>query len=112
MPCSDPPVLCNENDVCCYHDTDPQQDHCGQLGQCGASYIELRCNDVSDCPVEAPVCCAKDDELDNVIEIIACQPTCSAVTEYMLCELPTDCRAGCASVFSQDYEGYDRCVPE
>jgi hypothetical protein len=112
VPCSHPPVLCLENDVSCLHETDIAQHHCGALGECGPSFAELRCNGPTDCPVEAPVCCAKDDEPDGYIEIIACQATCNAVTEITVCELPTDCpSAQCVPLFASGYEGYNQCVP-
>lgn len=110
--CHVPPVLCASSQVCCLHDTDPEQDVCADAGQCGPMYSELRCNDADDCPPTAAICCAKDDNGDGLVDGIGCQATCDALYEAPMCKEQQDCGPGleCQQLII-DYDGYDVCLP-
>ena len=104
-----PQIECQPGEVCCFHLVDAAQDHCGAMLGCGAGFTELSCNTGSDCPPQAPLCCAKDNENDGAFDIITCQGSCQANNELVMCGVNRDC----VSLLCEpiDYPGYSACAP-
>ena len=106
VPCGEESMLCAPEQVCCFHETMASLDHCAPPG-CGDGFGEFRCNGSEDCTPEAAICCAKDNELDDFIDIMTCQSTCEAVTELIICGGPADCPTGVCTPAA--YPGYQTC---
>jgi hypothetical protein len=82
-------AACGAGQICCYHQFNAQNDHCGTAGQCGDNYIELSCNDPSDCPGQT--CCGLFDDQAGYQQL-ACSPTCEGPGAVLMCEgLPAAC---------------------
>lgn len=108
VPCGVPSLLCGPAQVCCFHLTDETLDHCGDAMTCGPGFTEFSCNTKDDCPPQAALCCAKDNNLDGSLDVITCQGSCESVSEALLCGAPGDCASGvCEPV---EYPGYQVCV--
>jgi hypothetical protein len=74
--------MCDPGEICCFNPTGPG-DHCGFAGQCGAGYVELSCNSPNDCP--GSQCCATFNPMQQAYEGIACQASCDAQDELVVC---------------------------
>jgi hypothetical protein len=107
VPCTASGTECKAGQVCCFSTTSAADDHCGTKGQCGDDYVELDCNDKSDCPGE--VCCTNLS--DNLVSPISCQPTCTASGDHDVCSSLQSCLStqGCAP-FIPGYMDYGICV--
>lgn len=73
---------CKPKEICCYHQQDPNLDHCNQDPNCGMGYSVLQCNGPSDCP--GAFCCVT--RANNVYTGSSCQPTCEGFGNYIACE--------------------------
>jgi hypothetical protein len=98
--------------VCCFNPTGPG-DHCGQSGQCNPGYAEFSCNGPNDCP--GSICCATLDPSTKGLSGIACQTTCDAPNELVVCSqmAPNVCPSGTACHGQQQLgtgAGYRFCV--
>ena len=106
VPCgTNPQKQCNPGEVCCYHKTDPNQDHCGAAKTCGTDYDEFYCNTKDDCSFG--ICCAKDNDGDTVVDEISCQTTCMALGESPMCTDGSQCPS--MTCISINYPGYSLC---
>ena len=107
VPCGDPSVLCGQAQVCCFHLTDASLDHCGEAMTCGPGFTEFSCNTKDDCPPQAAICCAKDNNGDDSLDVITCQGSCESLNEAVMCGEQGDCPSGtCEAV---GYPGYQAC---
>ncbi len=73
---------CKSKEICCYHQQDPNLDHCSVDPNCGPGYSVLSCNGPSDCP--GSLCCAT--RMNNEYTDISCQTTCEGFGKYIMCE--------------------------
>ena len=75
-------MACMQSEVCCFNPNGPG-DHCGNSGQCDPGFAELSCNSPADCP--NAICCATFDGNTQTYQGIACQTTCNAPDELVVC---------------------------
>jgi hypothetical protein len=100
-------------EICCFNPNGPG-DHCGTSGQCDSGDVELSCNGPDDCP--GGICCATLDPSLQSLTAIACQATCAAPNELVVCSKmePDVCPSGTSCHQDQQLgtgNGYRFCVP-
>jgi hypothetical protein len=108
VPCGDPSTTCGAGQVCCYHDTTPSLDMCGNKGACGNSYTEFSCNWHDDCTGGAK-CCATVDQTFGFLLALECEPACSGGGKLILCQMDAECSDQTCDDFVDSYPGYKWC---
>ncbi|MBK9263013.1 MAG: hypothetical protein IPM54_24815 [Polyangiaceae bacterium] len=98
---------CAPGEICCFHNQDASQDHCGAEGSCGPpEYLAITCNGPDDCPGE--ICCGTFNGQDYTE--VSCRPTCQNQGNIILCDGdPNVCPPNDDCLPSQVLGGYLVC---
>jgi hypothetical protein len=107
--CTEAAVLCAPGEVCCFHLSDPAQDHCATA--CSGEHIELACDGAEDCSGPGTRCCATVDSM-MVVDYVECGP-CTGVSQFEVCNDDGDCSGdrSCGAFPLVSYPGYGKCNP-
>jgi hypothetical protein len=120
VPCTETGKMCKPQEVCCFHNSDPNCDECTNYQNscgddemqkgCGASdqFSRLSCNEDADCP-ESKVCCY---QFDGSTLAFACFASCDFATTFPVCDIHDDMCPNpysCQFAFTNNYPGYYAC---
>ena len=119
-------VTCDVGELCCYHSSDGNCDHCARPGNClpfapdagstcdlpGDSYYVLECARNADCD-QGTICCGTVKLGDNgkwVIYGTVCSKSCQQPDNFIMCIKGADCGEPPKPCHSADYGTYGYCA--